>query len=165
MIDPQKAAEVRRLLAEPGATHRKVSAATGVSRATVGTIAAGRWAPTKADEGDASPYRPLYGRDCHGTDCGDCVACQAAGPRSRQPEDFEEGDGPLPQDPSPEEIRQRCREVLRSGGGRLVLPEIADPADLLEPYAANVRIDRSEEDDDAGSTEYCVADLMSSLEG
>lgn len=52
MIDDNTAAEVRRLLAEPGATHRSVAAALGVTKATVGRIAKGTW----------RRRRPLIGR-------------------------------------------------------------------------------------------------------
>lgn len=43
MIDDNIANEVRRRLAEPGATHRSVAAALGVSRTTVGRIVHGEW--------------------------------------------------------------------------------------------------------------------------
>ncbi|QDV74287.1 hypothetical protein [Botrimarina mediterranea] len=43
MTDDNIANEVRRRLAEPGATHRSVAAALGVSRTTVGRIAHGEW--------------------------------------------------------------------------------------------------------------------------
>lgn len=46
-------------------------------------------------------------------------------------------DGRLPQDPSPVEIRRRAREVRHAGGGKLVLPDVASPEDLLEDTAAN----------------------------
>jgi transcriptional regulator with XRE-family HTH domain len=161
-VTAEEADLVRGLLAR-GATRRTIAAATGVSRSTISAIAHNKWSgsgrrgprPAEAMLSEPEP-------DCRGRGCESCVACRAG---MIPPGELAAPEGPLPQDPSPEEIRQRCREVLRSGGGRLVLPEIADPADLLEPYAANVRIDRNEEDDDAGSTEYCVADLMSSLEG
>ena len=42
MIPPALVQEVRRLLAQPGLSQRKVAILTGVSRASVGAIAAGR---------------------------------------------------------------------------------------------------------------------------
>jgi hypothetical protein len=43
MIDDNTAAEARRLLAEPGATHRSVAAALDIPHTTVGRIARGKW--------------------------------------------------------------------------------------------------------------------------
>ena len=42
MISPTLVAEVKRLLKQPGVSQRKVAMLTGVSRASVGAIAAGR---------------------------------------------------------------------------------------------------------------------------
>jgi hypothetical protein len=49
-------------------------------------------------------------------------------------------DGRLPQDPSPEEIRERARMIRAGGGGRLVNPDLAEELGLLkEDTEANRR--------------------------
>jgi hypothetical protein len=68
MIPPVLVAEVRRLLAQPGLSQRKVAQITGVSRASVGAIAAGR--------------RPEYPDRCNPDDCEDEIP---RGPAERCP--------------------------------------------------------------------------------
>lgn len=68
MIAPERVAEVKRLLAETTLSQRKVSILTGVSRASVGAIAAGR--------------RPDYPPRCKPDDADDGVP---HGPAARCP--------------------------------------------------------------------------------
>jgi hypothetical protein len=68
MIPPALVVEVKRLLAVPGLSQRKVATITGVSRASVGAIAAGR--------------RPEYPPRCSPDDCDEEIPL---GPAARCP--------------------------------------------------------------------------------
>jgi hypothetical protein len=68
MIPQMLVTEVKRLLAQPGLSQRKVALMTGVSRASVGAIAAGR--------------RPDYPERCNPDDCAEEIP---QGPAERCP--------------------------------------------------------------------------------
>ena len=81
MLALEKAAAVRRLLAEGDIRHRKIARLTGISRGTVRAIASGRWRGPRSrieprDDELEAPTGPS--EHCHG--CGHavympCVLC------------------------------------------------------------------------------------------
>ncbi len=88
MLAPALVAEIRRLLAETCCSQRQIAKLTGVSRNTVGTIAAGRHRydsveETPRDEGVDEPAGPLHavGGRMHVTHAVD----EPAGPPQRCP--------------------------------------------------------------------------------
>lgn len=91
MLDSEKVAEIRRLLADAEWSHRRIAVTLGVGRSTVGRIARGEYAPIRAERkplspfddpaDDDGPFSPPHGTPRRCPRCGakvqqPCLACR-----------------------------------------------------------------------------------------
>lgn len=142
MIAASVVHEVRRLLAEGNLSQRKIAKRTGVSRGTVGAIAAGKRPDYESlrparkeafDEPDGPPQRcPV----CGGMVSMPCRACSAQALKTRSskpliPQAFAQLDEPLGLDLT-EEHRRRYEEVRARKMLAESEPGPADPPEVVE---------------------------------
>ncbi|MEM8865621.1 MAG: helix-turn-helix transcriptional regulator [Planctomycetota bacterium] len=114
--------DVLELLAEGKLSQRKIAETVGVSRGTVSALATGKRGVYGAEPADPEAMTIFCCPGCNNKVCGRCVRCDAASYAERSSckasracqEDDCPGCGPGPNDPTPEEIRQRALEQRKN---------------------------------------------------
>jgi len=118
MLSDAKIDEIRNLLTQGGRSHRAIARLAGVSRGTVGAVAAGRRADRKnapVDPDDLPPGPVIRCPECGGKVYSPCRLCRVRALKSAERADRRRTAG-RPDAATPESLRRRCDPTFDRDG-------------------------------------------------